>query len=41
MVAMLGPESDLEWVSGDFPVQLAFDGRRSVQMDRIERDSEL
>ena len=39
MVAILGPESDLDWICGCYPVQLTPDRGRFIEMDRVEANS--
>ena len=39
MVAMIGPELNLDWIDGGHPVQLAVDSGGFVEVDWIETDS--
>ena len=38
VVAMLGPEPDLDWIDGCHPVQLPLYGGRLVEVDWVEAD---
>jgi hypothetical protein len=39
VVTMLGPEPNLDWISGSNLVELTANGRRLIRMDGIETDS--
>jgi hypothetical protein len=39
VVAMIGPELNLDWIDGGHPVQLAVDSGGFVEVDWIETDS--
>jgi hypothetical protein len=39
VVAMLGPEPDLDWINGSNAVELTVNSRGFVRMDGIETDS--